>query len=131
MSKKKQRVDVSAASESLTDNPFAALAGQLPKDFPEQGAPPPETAPRAEILTPKKLPYHVERTKKGGYDITFERRAKGKGVTVLRRVQGDSETLLTALKKKCGAGGTSHDDSIELQGDHRVAIEHTLRGLGL
>ena len=131
MSKKKQRIDVDAASEALTDNPFAVLAEQFPRDLPNQSAPQPETTPRAEILTPHKLPYRVERTKKGGYDITFERRAKGKGVTILRRVQGDGEALLTALKKKCGAGGASHDDSIELQGDHRLAIEHTLRGLGL
>ena len=131
MGKKKQRIDVNPIPSSLTDNPFAALADQLPKDLPKQGTLQEDPTPRAEILTPQKLPYSVERTRKGGYDIAFERRAKGKGVTILRRVHGDSEALLSALKKKCGAGGTSHEDRIELQGDHRVAIEHTLRGLGL
>ena len=131
MTKRSPRIEVSADAEPLTDNPFAALADKLPKDLPEQCAPPPKEAPKAEILSPEKLPYRVERTKKGGYDIAFERRAKGKGVTVLRRVQGDGEALMKKLKKKCGAGGTFHEDSIELQGDQRTAIERLLRGEGL
>ena len=131
MSKKKQRIDVSVEAEPLTDNPFAALANQLPKDLPAKSVPPAETKHKAEILAPAKLPYSIERTKKGGYDIRFEHRAKGKGVTVLRRVQGDGDALLKKLKKKCGAGGVVHEDSIELQGDHQKAIEHFLRGEGL
>lgn len=131
MSKKSLRIDVSGDAKPLTDNPFAALAGKLPKDLPQECAPPPKEEPRAEILSPERLPYRVERTKKGGYDLAFERRAKGKGVTVLRRVQGDGEALMKKLKKKCGAGGTVHEDSIELQGDHRAAIERLLRGEGL
>ena len=131
MSKKSPRIDISTDTEALTDNPFAALAGKFPKDLPQQCAQPPKEEPRAEILSPEKLPYRVERTRKGGYDLAFERRAKGKGVTVLRRVYGDGEALMKQLKKKCGAGGTVHEDSIELQGDHRTAIERLLRGEGL
>ncbi len=131
MSKKRPQIDVSADAKPLTDNPFAALADKLPKDLPRQCAPPPKEEPKAEILSPEKLPYRVERTKKGGYDLAFERRAKGKGVTVLRRVHGDAEALMKKLKKKCGAGGTVHEDSIELQGNHRMAIENYLRGEGL
>ena len=131
MTKKKPRIDVSADAEPLTNNPFAALADKLPKDLSQQGAQPPEEKPRAEILSPDKLPYRVERTKKGAFDIAFERRAKGKGVTVLRQVHGDGEALMKKLKKKCGAGGTVHEDSIELQGDHRTAIERLLRDEGL
>ncbi len=127
MSKKNPRIDVSTAAEPLTDNPFAALADKLPKDLPQKNAPPPEEKPKAEILPPEEFPYRVERTRKGGYDLAFERRAKGKGVTVLRRVHGDGEALMKKLKKKCGAGGTVHEDSIELQGDHRSAIERFLR----
>ena len=129
MSKKKPRIDVSSEPDPLTDNPFAALAAKMPKDLPRDPLPP-ETQ-KAEILRPEKLPFRVERTRKGGYDITFEHRAKGKGVTVLHRVHGDAEALLKALKKKCGAGGTIHEDAIELQGDHRTALEHFLRGEGL
>ena len=131
MSKKKRRIDVSGGSEGLTTNPFADLAGQLPKDLPEQNLPQSETKPGADVVPPRKLPYRVERTRKGGYDIAFERRAKGKGVTVLRRVRGDVKALMKTLKKKCGAGGTVHNDSIELQGDHRTEVENMLRGMGL
>lgn len=130
MSKQKQRVEVSGTAEPLMDNPFAALAEKLPKDLPREH-PAGGNPPRAEILRPEKLPFRVDRTRKGGYDIAFEHRAKGKGVTVLRRVQGDAEALLKALKRKCGAGGTVNGDAVELQGDHRVAIEQFLRGEGL
>ena len=50
---------------------------------------------------------------------------------MLRRVTGDLETLLSELKKRCGAGGTVREDAIELQGDHRKAIEFYLREQGL
>ncbi len=131
MSKKKERIDVSGTAGALTDTPFAALAGQLPKDLPQQHKVSGDDPPRAEILPPKGLDYRVEHTRKGGYDITFERRAKGKGVTVLRRVHGNGEALLQALKKGCGAGGALREDRIELQGDHRKAIEAYLRYKGL
>ncbi len=131
MSKKKERIDVNAAPETLTDNPFAALASQLPKDLPEQSAVEAESKPKAELLPPQGSIYQVGRTKKGSYDITFERRAKGKGVTVLSRVDGDVEALLKKLRKKCGAGGTVHDDCIELQGDHRATLQEILRDEGL
>ena len=132
MSKRKERIDVrGGGAEALTDNPFAALAASLPKDLPKQKHTPDPSPPCAEILPPKGLDYRVERTRKGGYDITFERRAKGNGVTVLRRVHGDGDSLLRKLKKRCGAGGAWHDDSIELQGDHRKALEDYLHGEGL
>lgn len=129
--KKKGRSDASGDGEPLTDNPFAKLGDKLPKDLPEKDAPPPEKAPGAQSPAPKKPPYGIERTRKGGYDLAFERRAKGKGVTVLRRVHGDTEALLKRLKKKCGAGGSVQEGGIELQGDHREAIERFLRGEGL
>jgi translation initiation factor 1 len=129
MSKKKRRIDVSAVPEGLTNNPFADLAGHLPQDLPEHEAG--ETETKRDVAPPRKLTYRVERTRKGGYDIAFERRAKGKGVTVLRRVRGDGNALLKTLRKKCGAGGTIHEDSIELQGDHCKAVEDMLRGMGL
>jgi len=128
MGRKRERIDVSGDGAPLTDNPFAALGERLPKDLPERPA---EKAPAAEILPPKGLDYRVEKTRKGAWDIAFERRAGGKGVTLLRRVHGDGEALLKALKKRCGAGGAFREETVELQGDHRGTLADHLQDLGL
>ena len=47
---------------------------------------------------------------------------KGAGVTVITGLPlggDDLASLATALKKKCGSGGTARDGRIEIQGDHR------------
>ncbi len=127
----RKRLDTSPPSEPLRSTPFADLAERLTGALPQQGQHPPQAAPKAEILRPRRHPWQVARTRKSAYDLAFEHRAKGKGVTVLRRVTGDLETLLGELKKRCGAGGTVREDAIELQGDHRKAIEFYLREQGL
>jgi len=46
----------------------------------------------------------------------------GKGVTVITGVPLDASALgelASALKKRCGSGGTVRDGVIEIQGDHR------------
>lgn len=132
MSKKnKNRMGTGTSSEPLLDNPFAQFADRLPKDLPKQGHVPQEERAKAEIIRTGKRAYAVERTRKGGYNLAFENRAKGKGVTVLRGVTGDAEALLRELKKRCGAGGTVHDDAVEVQGDQRKAIEFYLREQGM
>lgn len=50
---------------------------------------------------------------------------KGKGVTLIKGLAMDTETLaLTAkkLKAACGSGGTVKDGVIEIQGDHREVV---------
>ncbi len=132
MSKRdRNRRDALPPAEPLRSTPFADLAERLPGALPQQRQEPPQDAPAAEILRPQKHPYQLARTRKGAYDLTFEHRAKGKGVTVLRRVTGDLQYLMNELKKCCGAGGAIREGAIELQGDHRKAIEFYLRGQGL
>jgi len=58
---------------------------------------------------------------------------KGKGVTVVTGVPlaGDAlEELATRLKKRCGSGGTVHEGTIEIQGDHRDTLVAELVKLG-
>jgi translation initiation factor 1 len=62
---------------------------------------------------------------------------KGKTVTVITGLQGQSEaieSLLKQLKNQCGAGGTiktsDQDCEIEIQGDHAPKILQILLKLG-
>jgi len=58
---------------------------------------------------------------------------KGRGVTLITGVLLDEDglhKLATELKRRCGAGGTVKDATIEIQGDHRdlLMTELTKRG---
>ena len=119
---RKERIDTRAERETLGDTPFAALEGlrpDLPASAPEATQP---DAPRQTAA-----PYTVGKTRKGGYALSIEKRGGGKCVTLLGNVQGDAGALLQILKRHCGAGGTVRDDAVEIQGDHRQAIEKYLR----
>ena len=61
--------------------------------------------------------FKVMRTKKGGFPIYLEKRAKGKKVTVVRQVSGNSKSLLQTLKTKFGTGGLVKPGEVEIQGD--------------
>jgi len=122
----KKRIDLGGDGNPLMDNPFGSLAErkagmpQLPaaverNDEPQAGV--------------EARPYQVEKTRKGGLPVFVEKRAKGKTVTVVRNVSGDTEALLKLLKKRCGAGGVIRDGDVEIQGDHRAAVESLLRAL--
>lgn len=65
--------------------------------------------------------------------LRLEKRSKGKLVTVVAGLQfGESqrETLAATLKDRCGAGGTTKDEQIELQGDLVDRAEKVLKSLG-
>jgi translation initiation factor 1 len=69
-----------------------------------------------------------------GIRIRLERRASGRVVTVVTGVPGkpaDVEALGRELRAACGSGGTTRDDTIELQGDHRDKVEAALARRGL
>ena len=72
--------------------------------------------------------FFVKRTKKGKLPISYENRAKGKKVTVISNVTGDSGILLQELKKRIGAGGVVRGDTVEIQGDHQTVVEKFLTG---
>jgi len=66
--------------------------------------------------------------------ISLERKGRGgKSVTLLKGFQltrTDRESLLKDLKRVCGSGGTSREDHIELQGDHREGVAAWLEQRG-
>lgn len=135
MPNRDERIDTHSQPERLTTNPFAALAGQLPNNLPEQSKPAnegqratarlPDATPSSGATKPAH-PFTIQRTRKGGYPISLEKRPSGKVVTVIRNVSGDAEALLKLLKKRCGAGGCLAENSVEIQGDHRQRIEAIL-----
>jgi translation initiation factor 1 len=58
---------------------------------------------------------------------------KGSGVTVISGLALDPEQLRELagqLKKKCGAGGTIQEGTIEIQGEHRDLLVTVLHQLG-
>jgi translation initiation factor 1 len=63
----------------------------------------------------------------------FRERGKrgGKTVTVIRGLpQRELEARALELKRLCGAGGTTRDGAIEIQGEHRERIAGRLGALG-
>lgn len=74
----------------------------------------------------KTTPYIVMGSKKGGFPVSVESRARGKRVTVIHNVSGNVEALLSDLKRSVGAGGVVRDGNVEVQGDHSKTIEAML-----
>ena len=65
--------------------------------------------------------------------LVVEKRRKGKVVTVVRGLSAEANdlpALLSRLKSQCGAGGTIHEDGLEIQGDHIERMGALLKELG-
>jgi translation initiation factor 1 len=71
-----------------------------------------------------------------GKNIRIAIEKKGRGGKTVSVIHGlplaaDAlQTLCTALKKRCGSGGSVVDQSIEIQGEHRGALLEALRAAG-
>ncbi|MBR8830905.1 MAG: putative protein YciH [Chroococcopsis gigantea SAG 12.99] len=75
-------------------------------------------------LPPNQQNIRVQATRSG---------RKGKTVTVITGFQCSEETLtklLKGLKAQCGSGGTSKDNTLEIQGDHKEKIVKILLEAG-
>jgi len=69
-----------------------------------------------------------------GIRIRLERRASDRLVTLVTGLSGPAvevAALARSLKSACGTGGTVKDGALELQGDHREAVEKALAARGL
>lgn len=65
--------------------------------------------------------------------LVVEKRKRGKLVTVVRGLPAegnDLPALLSQLKTACGAGGSLHDDHLEIQGDQLERVRDQLRQIG-
>jgi translation initiation factor 1 len=65
--------------------------------------------------------------------VVDRKRRNGKAVTVasgFALTEASLTKLSTALKKRCGAGGTSRDGEIEIQGEHVSTVATELQKLG-
>ena len=70
----------------------------------------------------------------GRIRLHLDRRASGRVVTLVTGLPGprtELQALARELKAACGAGGTVRDGVLELQGDHRDAVESALAARGL
>ena len=128
MAKKRPRVDLSGEGEKVPDDRMAGLAAlreQLGKPLPSKSSSSPSSLPPSSPPSPPAptLPWSVARTRAGGWPVSMEKRPGNRVVTIIGRVSGDATLLLSELKKRCGAGGAVRDDRVEIQGDHRPAVE--------
>ncbi len=65
--------------------------------------------------------------------VRVEKRPGGRKATVARGfdpVASDLPGILRQLKPKCGGGGTTRDDTIEVQGEHVDSVVALLNDLG-
>ena len=65
--------------------------------------------------------------------MRVEKRPGGRKATVARGfdpVASDLPIILRQLKPKCGGGGTTRDDTIEVQGEHVDSVVALLNELG-
>ena len=116
---KKKRVDVTGQGESLPDDRFACLASLLDSPLPEQKEPSSDDVGHKEN---EKREFSVQKTRKGNFHVSLKKLPGNRVLTVIHNIVGDGSKLLKELKKTCGAGGKLRGDTIELQGDHRLAV---------
>ncbi len=95
---------------------WSSEKGDLRKAAPEGGPPSPSSGGR------------------GGVRLRLDRRASDRVVTLVAGLPGspaEISALARELKATCGTGGTVKDGVLELQGDHRAAVEAVLARKGL
>jgi translation initiation factor 1 len=93
----------------------------------------PEAAKRLREDAPPRMERDEEPAKQTIRVVADRKRRTGKTVTVASGFSLTALTLsalATALKKKCGAGGSCAEGEIEIQGDHVLRVEEELRRLG-
>lgn len=96
---------------------LSGLKSELP-----QGEETPEVAKPIEVKKKQNEPLRVELDKRNGKPATL--------VTEFEGTDDELKELAKMLKVKCGAGGSSRDGEILIQGDFRIKVTEILTGLG-
>jgi translation initiation factor 1 len=128
VNKKKNRIDTTIDHIPLTSSPFAGLHDLHRIEHPPTVADVEkvdEDASGSERGQGQKA-FSVARTRKGGWPVSVEKRPGNRQVTIIKQVSGDRQALLNLLKQRCGAGGAVRDETVEIQGDQRAAVESLL-----
>jgi translation initiation factor 1 len=121
--KEKKRIATNGET-SEWGSPFAVLKNL---NLPATSAVPVATEGRVSVPPAKK--------NRGRVDILRQTAHRGcKTVTVVTNFTGVSQTdqkqIGKAMQKACGAGGTTKDGRIEIQGDHRETVARLLTEAG-
>jgi translation initiation factor 1 len=121
--KEKKRITTNGET-SEWGSPFAVLKNL---NLPPTSAVPATTEGRVSVPPEKK--------NRGRVDILRQTAHRGgKTVTVVTNFTGVSQTeqkqIGKAMQKACGAGGTTKDGRIEIQGDHRETVARLLTEAG-
>ena len=93
----------------------------------------PEAAKKLREEAPSQVLRDEEPSKQTIRVVVDRKRRNGKAVTVasgFALTEASLAKLATALKKRCGAGGTSRDGEIEIQGEHVSTVATELQKLG-
>ena len=93
----------------------------LKSELPQVEETPEATAP-VQTVKRQKEPLRVELDKRNGKPATLVSEFQGKDVEL--------KELAKLLKIKCGAGGSSRDGEILVQGDFRIKIADILLAMG-
>jgi translation initiation factor 1 len=96
---------------------LSGLKGDLP-----EGDPSPEPQPEPEREKKQREPLRIEMEKRNGKPATI--------VSGYLGSDDELKELAKTLKVKCGAGGSSRDGEILVQGDFRAKIAELLLDMG-
>lgn len=87
-------------------------------------------------VAPSKQPRQSVSSPPSDGTVRLQRQTKGRGGGTVIVISGLPLTgdalrdLATALKKRCGCGGTIKDGLVEIQGDHRELLQQELEKRG-
>jgi translation initiation factor 1 len=120
----------STVEESLTPDPFGALAG-----LHSLSEGPGDSKDSAPVIPAKTSQRGQKNTNRGRVDIVRQTAHRGgKGVTVAKNFTGislaEKQELAKKMQKACGVGGTVKDGCIEIQGDKREEVKRILTEAG-